>query len=358
MRTTAVGAALLGTAFTLSSCSGGAAPVAAAAPQAGDRVYVANQVGATVSVLDLATLENVQTIDLRDLGFTSNAKPHHIVVDRSGAHWYVSLIGENTVLKFDRAGNEVGRASFEVPGMLAESGSGDQLYVGRSMSAVNPPRRIGIIRTSDMSIDELDVFFPRPHALVVHPDGRHVYSASLAENRFVSIDIPEENQALVSVDGPIHTFVQFAVSPDGSTLVVSTQITGKLLFYDVRDPMAPALLDEVDVGGQAWHPLYTPDGRHVYVGSKGTNTITIVDARARRVLKVLRDERISAPHGSAVSPDGRWVFVTNSGQDMMAADMVHEGGSTVAVIDTGTQEIVRFVPVGEGPTGIGIRPAP
>ncbi len=357
MRTRVIGAALLGAAFAITSCSGAGAPAGTASPSGGDRVYVANQVGATLSVLDIETLEVVQTIDLRELGFTANAKPHHIVVDPDGSHWYVSLIGENVVLKLDRAGRVVGRATFEVPGMLAEDGSGGRLYVGRSTSAVNPPRRIGIIRTSDMSIDELDVFFPRPHALAVHPDGRHVFSASLAENRFVSIDVPEENQALVSVDGPIHTFVQFAVSPDGRTLVVSTQMTGKLLFYDLADPMAPVLSGEVDVGGQVWHPLFTPDGRFVYVGSKGTNTISVVDAATRRVAKVLRDERISAPHGSAASPDGRYVFITNSGHDMMMPDAMHDGGSTVAVIDTRTQTIARFVSVGTGPTGIGTRPA-
>lgn len=360
MRTRFSGAALLGAVLTFSACAAGAQNTSMAAPTGNERVYVANQGGATISVFDLTSMEVVQTIDLQQLGFSATAKPHHIVVDRDGAHWYVSLIGENTVLKFDRTGEIVGRATFEVPGMMAENVSGDQLFVGRSMSAVNPPRRIGVIEKSDMSVDEIDVFFPRPHALAVHPDGRHVFSASLAENRFVAIDVPEEAQELVSVDGPVHTVVQFAVSPDGNMLVASTQMTGLLLLYDVSDPMNPRRVGEVDVGGQVWHPLFTRDGNFVYVGSKGTNTITIIDTRAGTVAKVLRDEGISAPHGSALSADGRYVLITQSAMDMSGGDHagmdMGQGGNSVAVIDVASQEIVRFIDVGKEPSGIGTRP--
>ena len=348
------GAALLGAALTLSACAAGAQDTATTPPAGSDPLYVANQVEATISVVDLASMEVVRTIDLQDLGFSATAKPHHIVVSRDGQHWFVSLIGENTVLKFDRGGNVVGRATFEVPGMMAEDAASGQLYVGRSMSAVNPPNRIGIIETGSMSVEELDVFFPRPHALAVKPGGRFVYSGSLAENRFMSIDVPEEAQELTTVDGPIHTFVQFAVSPDGNTMVASTQMTGKLFFYDVSDPMRPRMTGEVTVGGQVWHPLFTPDGDFVYVGSKGTNTITVVDARSRAISTQLRDERFSAPHGSAVSADGRYVFITQSATD---ADPGSPHGHTVAVIDTSTQELVRLIPVGQGPTGIGTRTA-
>jgi len=356
MTTRAYRVALVGAALTLAACSSGTTGLPMP-PAGGERAYVANQAGATVSVLDIETMEVVQTIDLQSLGFSANAKPHHIVVDQDGAHWYLSLIGENTVLKFNRGGTIVGRASFEVPGMMAEAPSGEQLYVGRSMAAVNPPHSIGTIRTSDMSIEEIDVFFARPHALAVHPDGRHVFSGSLAENRFLSMDVPEEAQELVSVDGPVHTFVQFAVSPDGNTMVASTQMTGRLLFYDVSEPMRPRQVADVDIGGQVWHPLFTPDGRFVYVGSKGTNTITIVDARSRSVAKVLRDDRISGPHGTAVSADGRYVFVTQSVPDMSGAADAPSAGNAVAVIDAARQEIVRFIDVGREPSGIGTRPA-
>ena len=55
----------------------------------------------------------------------------------------------------------------ETPGMLALVPGGGQLVVSRSMSAVNPPKRVGLIRTSDMTGEEIDVLFPRPHPMAV-----------------------------------------------------------------------------------------------------------------------------------------------------------------------------------------------
>ena len=82
-----------------------------------------------------------------------------------------------------------------------------------------------------MSIDEVDVFFDRPHALALSPDGRYVYTASLAGNDIAIIDPVEERVELLKVPGPTHVFVQFAVSPDGSTLAFIARSKGRK-FYD------------------------------------------------------------------------------------------------------------------------------
>ena len=58
-------------------------------------LYVCNQNDATVSVIDLTTNKVVRTIDLTTLGFSKNAKPHHVAVEPDGSFWYVTLIGEN-----------------------------------------------------------------------------------------------------------------------------------------------------------------------------------------------------------------------------------------------------------------------
>ena len=48
--------------------------------------------------------------------------------------------------------------------MLAFAGP-NQLVVTRSMSAVNPPKRIAVIDRTKMKGDEIDVLFPRPHPM-------------------------------------------------------------------------------------------------------------------------------------------------------------------------------------------------
>lgn len=318
-------------------------------------------------------MEEVARIDLRALGFSENAKPHHIAVEPDGSHWYLSLIGENRILKFDRANTLVDQAEFEVPGMLAVHPTRDLLFVGRSMSAVNPPQRIGEVRRSDMDVEEIDVFFPRPHAIALGADGARVYSASLAVNQLAAVDIASQAMELENIPGATHTLVQFAVSPDGSTMVGTGQLTGSLLVFDLSDPDHPVLRDQVTVGAQPWHPVFGPDGRTVYFGVKMEDAVVAVDVETGEILWRTTDAGIYRPHGSVLSADGSRLFVTSNGPggmdmgggdmgggDMAGHDMAghdmesmpHTG--TLAVLDAATGEVLRVLEMGSNTTGIGI----
>lgn len=321
----------------------------------GERVYVANQAAATISIIDADRGEVVRTIDVTDLGFDANSRPHHTAVDPDGAHWYVSLIGGGHVLRFNRAGDLVGRAPFETPGMLAMSEADGRLYVGRSMMAVSPPQRVGVIERASMDIEELDVFFPRPHALYV--EGSRVFTASLAENRIAVVDVPSEDVELVDVPGQPHTLVQFALSPDGTRLVATAQLTGKLLVFDASVDGLP-LIGEVEVGRQPWHPSYAPDGSRVYFGLKDDDAVAVVDTESWTVIKKITAPGIAEPHGSAVTADGRFLFVSNRNQK---GTYVPQGGvgsgpppGTVVKIDTETLEVVKTIEVGAYAAGISI----
>ena len=333
-------------------------------------LYVCNQDDATVSVLDMETLEVVRTVDLQALGYSANAKPHHVAVEPDGSYWYVSLIGEGKVVKLDTRDRVVGEAPFETPGMLSLLPGEDLLVVGRSMSAVNPPSRIGMIRPSDMSIDELDVFFPRPHAIALAPSTGIVYTASLGVNQIAAVDPVRERVELTNVEGPQHALMQFAVSPDGSQMVISGELSHTAIFFDITDPMKPRRVGTVEVGAQPFDPIYTLDGRQVYLGNKAANTITLLDAERFVVEKVFDDPRIREPHGAVLSPDGRYVFISNTNlredHSMMAmggdhaahaahapAAPVRGGLGSVAVIDVASGEIVEVVEMGNNTTGMG-----
>ena len=82
----------------------------------------------------------------------------------------------------------MGGVSFLAPGMLALNPQSNQLFVSRSMMAVSPPMSIGEIQRSDMSLREVEVQFQRPHAMVVDPSGDYAHSASLAENRILTLE--------------------------------------------------------------------------------------------------------------------------------------------------------------------------
>lgn len=357
------------------SAAGGAAQTGpgsggASAP-AGDGpfVYVANQNAASVSVIDVASLSEVARVDLTALGFGPDAKPHDTAVEPDGSAWYVTLIGENRVLRFDRANRLIGQVEMEVPGLAVVHPGEDLLIVGRSMSAVNPPSSVALVRRSDMTLlEELEVVFPRPHALAVKGDD-WAYSASLAENRLAAIEVDRRDVNLVEVPAPAgaapdtahaahpghtpHTLVEFAVSPDGSTMVAGGEISGELLVFDLSSPEVPEVVERVRLGGAPWHPTFTRDGRHVYVPLNRANAVAVVDASTWEVAKRIEGEGLAEPHGAVASPDGRWVFVSNNNT---AGGYAPKGddpdAGTVVVIDTATMEIAAVIEVGANAAGL------
>jgi YVTN family beta-propeller protein len=324
------------------------------------QIYVCNQGAATLMVINTENNEIVDRIDLQELGFSANAKPHHTVAEPDGSHWYVTLIGENKVLKFNRQNELVGQAEMEVPGLMTLHPTRDLLIVGRSMSAVNPPQSVGVIRRSDMKpIREVETFFARPHAIATTPNGRWSFIASLAQNQILSLNTENMETSLMTSGGKTHVFVDFAVSPDGNTMVVTGQVTGKMLVIDISDPAAPKITDTIDVNAQPWHPVFSPDGQYVYFGNKQANTVTVVDMNNRTVDAVIEGEGLAQPHGSALSADGKYLYISNNNRkgtykaNPSAADSEQPG--TITVINTETRAIEKIIEVEDYPTGIGTR---
>lgn len=336
------------------------APAALAAQDA-PRMYVTNQDDATISVIDPTTDRVVETIDLQKLGYPPTAKPHHTQVEPDGSHWYATLIGAGKVLKFDRQNHVVDSASLEVPGLMTLHPTRDLLVVARSMSAVNPPRRLAFVRRSDMKVlDEVDVFFPRPHAVATNGD--YAYVASLGVNQFASVSIDSGTVRLIDVDGPPHTLTQFAVSPDRKWLVVTASTSGRLLVCSLADPATPTLAREVPVEAGPFESAFSADGRHLVVSNLDANTVSFLDTATWSVEAVVKDSAFKQPHGVAFGPDGRYVYVSNRYQAGGIHD--HEGhqamgaGNVVAICAL-THRVDAVMPVGHYAAGLsGLPPTP
>ena len=325
------------------------------------QLYVPNQDDATVSVIDPATRRLLRTVDLRRYGVGDNAKPHHVQVEPDGSAWYVTLIGAGKVLKLDPKDRLLGSVDLEVPGLIALHSSRDLMFVGRSMSAVNPPPRIGVIRRSDMMLlDEIDLLFPRPHGIAVHPAGAVVYVASLGTNQIASVGVDQGEVRLTSVPGMAHGFVQAAVSPDGRMLAVTAELTDSLLVFDLTDPSVPKLIRELAMPDGPFEPVFTPEGRSIFVTALNANRVAVVDTRGWSVRVLPEHAGFGQPHGIAISPDGSRLFVGNRHQLGDVHD--HAGGrptgkGTVLAICVRTGEVETVVPVGHYAAGLGMTPA-
>jgi DNA-binding beta-propeller fold protein YncE len=329
--------------------------------QSADLLYVCIQDDAKIAIVDMATKAILRTIDLTTLGFPATAKPHYVVVEPDGSHWYVSLIGANRVVKFDRQGMVAGQFEMETPGMLA-FGDEERLVVTRSMSAVNPPKRIAVLRRTTMQGDELDVLFPRPHP-VAAANG-YAYTGSLGVNQIASIQLAEDKVDVMPIAGPSHSLVQFTISPDRKTLVGSTDVSGQLLVFSLAQPAKPALVKSIDVGKMAFDPVYTPDGRFVWVPVKSSNEVVVIDAGGWKEVARIKGEPFKQPHQVVFSADGATAFVTNNNKMDHMADPAHaghadpasgDGMASLVVIDVKTRRIEKAIPLGKNLTGMGTK---
>lgn len=364
---------VLALAAGIAACAGGSAGAAgAAAPQASPAagaatmpavplLYVANQEAATVSIIDPAADSLIATVDLRQLGFTEKSKPHDTAVEPDGSHWYVTLIGENLVVKLDRQNRVVGRAQMETPGLLSLDPAGGRLWVTRSMSAVNAPSRVAMIDRATMDLEEIEVFVPRPHGVAVGPGGEYVYVGGMEGNQLAIIEAATGEVSLTPLPPGVEPMVtDFAVSPDGSRIVMTDHMGDQAIVFDATSPKRLRAIATVPVGAWPWDVHYTPDGREVWFGNQRANTVTVLDAETWEVAGVIEGRGLAMPSGIAISPDGREVYVSNQNlQGTYTPETPRARGTgTVVVIDRATREIRKIIETDRQSAGMSLTGRP
>ncbi|MEM8488818.1 MAG: c-type cytochrome domain-containing protein [Bacteroidota bacterium] len=330
---------------------------------ASELLYVPNQNDALISIIDTESQTVIRNVDLVELNsdlFTPNAKPHHVAVDPTGDTWYVSLIGDNKVCEFSNGSQNrplfEGCVDFETPGILAVNGVKDEVYAGRSLTAVTPPQSIAAITQLDRSVREIDVFFSRPHALAVDPSGEFVHTGSLNENRVMTVNTSTDEVTFTLLAAPFHSFVQFAISPDGSRMVATGQSSNQVVILDSASPPGIIRIGAIEVDNQPWHPVWTPDGSQVYVGNLNSNSVSVLDMNNFTILQTITGDGLSQPHGASITPDGDYVYISNrnmAGGFTPRYDFgTNQDKGTVVVINTATNTIEKVIEVGRFPAGL------
>ena len=203
--------------------------------------------------------------------------------------------------------------------------------------------------------------------MAVRPGTGTVFTASLAVNQIASFDPRDETVELDELEGDRqHTLVEFAVSPDGRWMVGTTQLTASVILFDLDRAPDMTPVDTIAVNAAPWHPVFTPDGRRVYVGNNVDNTVNVIDMETRTLAKVIEGDGLAQPHGAAVSQDGRFVYVSsrnlelseNAGRNGHMYTPRYDLGDnaragTVVVIDTESQEIVKIIEIEGYGAGLG-----
>ena len=173
----------------------------------------------------------------------------------------------------------------------------------------------------------------------LHPDGKTVWVTGETDHDLTLLDAETGKKV-----GRIEVGKRprdLAFSPDGSRAYVTSEVDGTLWVLDVasRKPIATVKLAE---GAKPMGVVVSDDGKRVYVANGRGKTVS-VRRRRRRTRSPIRWRSGSGPGASALTGDGKKLYTANGPSD------------DVTVVDAATLQVLRKIPAGETPWGVGDR---
>ena len=168
-----------------------------------------------------------------------------------------------------------------------------------------------------------------PHDLAIDHAGEQAWVTLNRRDDLAVIDL-----ASATIDRRVatgHAPHDLLFAPDGRLWV--TDWTGLLLVLDGDE-----VVHRRELGVEAHHLAFTPDGREAWITDHGTNELFVLDTDSIDVIDVIGLP--GAPHHVAITPDGA-----------RAAVVDHTNGELL-VFDVATREPVGTVAVGPGPHGV------
>jgi YVTN family beta-propeller protein len=279
----------------------------------GNRLFVVCENTNEVLVLDPKNKKIVHAIPVGD-------HPFGIAFSPDESYLFVSNRWDNTVSVVDMETMKVVR-TFPVgddPHGLVTDRSGGYLYVAN-------------LATDDISMIETEGFTEvkrlqagsSPFEVALSPDGKYVYISNQLSNPVPFRTPPILELTMIDTEGN-HVVARrrltstvvgqdVAVSPDNSLVVVALELPknlipetqiyqGWMVTYGLaiaeawpNGRVAYLLLDEPNAYyADPFGLTFSPDGRHLYVSSSGANIVTVLDMMRVRSLLEERDGRIGA----------------------------------------------------------------
>ena len=307
------------------------------------KVYVANEEGGSVSVIDLQdSLKNI-SIDISDSGKMMMA--HNVQVAPNGKTVWVTAVpmdsnGINQLVVIDvntgtiKSRVQLGK-DLHVAHVVLDNESKYAFVTAKESNQVMQvdATTYQVVRKFDLGAGH------SPHGLR-YANGK-LYVANMDAKSMSVINIADGKITDIPLGGVV---VQTAVTQDGRFIFASLYDTKEVVRYNLqseeikRIPLPP--------GAQGPIQLYaTPDSKLLYVADQGelmerpvSNKVFVIDIADAKVINTITVG--NKAHGVVVSKDGTTVYVTNSIDN------------TVSVIDVATQKVTATIPVGKGPNGI------
>jgi DNA-binding beta-propeller fold protein YncE len=172
------------------------------------------------------------------------------------------------------------------------------------------------------------------HMVGVTADGTRGWTGDIGSNTVTelnlrtgehvrSISVPEQPEAI-------------DVTPDGAEVWVGSNATGKVSVVDTKTGTVRTAAEGF---GWPYRMLFTPDMKTVFMPDLRNEELRIVDRVSHREIARIPFKG-AAPQGITITPDGRYAFLSLSGQ------------AKVAIIDVATRKVVGELAAGDTPDGI------
>ena len=183
----------------------------------------------------------------------------------------------------------------------------------------------------------------KPDFVAVSPNGRQLYIADAAAHALTVVDT-STNKVSATIPVPTGPPRYLTFSPDGHFVYISVwdDPNGKIHKVSALDTTDDAITWTIDVLSRPFFTAVSPDGKLLYVPNHDTNMVSVVGTSARKVISQIVVP--PNPHYVALSTDGRLAYTAN-----------HQS-NVVSVIDTTTRKVVATVPVDRSPHSLAVNP--
>ena len=181
-----------------------------------------------------------------------------------------------------------------------------------------------------------------PHGVRIDPKSQIVYIA-LLKGKGIGFLNTLDTLTIGNLEGEA---MQVGVTPDGALTFASLYDTKELALFNLESKLVKYIkLPESAKGPIQMYP--TPDSLFVYLADQGYyfgqpagNMVYKIDLETASVVAEIKAGQ--GPHGVVVSPDGKFVYVTN----LLSGDL--------SIIDTSTDMEIAKIPIGKEPNGVSI----
>lgn len=333
-------------------------PPAAAAPAPpasfpGPLVYVSDETGSSIVVVDGQSGEIVQRIAVgkRPRGLRLTHDGTRLLVALSGSPIGGPGVDESKLPPADRTADGIGVVdvssgtvirkyqSGQDPESFAMSPDGRTLYISNEDAA-----EMSVLDLERGTITQRVKVGDEPEGVTVRPDGRVVYVSCEATNEVVAVDTTTFKVVARIASGPRPRSTEFdktgttgfITNENGATITVFDSTTHKVT-VTIQIPRAEGTPTPPRPMGLA----LSPDGRHMFASLGRAKSVAVIDIAKRALVRTIEDVG-ARPWGIGVSPDGRTLYTANG----------PSGDVSIVDIESGRTE--KRIAVGGSPWGIAV----